>query len=224
MTDITALAIAVIDDSCVVINFIVEWVKNSKAFGADVRVIRTRWVTECAKLKALTDFLRDGFVTGSRFDEMPTLQRTAILGMIRELDILFASYYEAIQKHDLGELSKDHISDATLDMDALFIDETKAIAKSEAKGIQTGTSRVKIALWGLFEKKKILRLISSLERWNDKLMQFMLCCLTFGKQDGLAKPIATFAGRPMPDDALYATLIQGSQPHYWKPNSWFLVF
>jgi len=198
---LTSLAIDIIDDGCVVINFIVEWVKNSRSFGDDVRVIRTRLVTESAKLKALTDFLRHESGTGSRFDDLPISQRTAILGMIRELDVLFTSYHEVIKKHNLGELLKGYTSDATLNVNALFIDETKAIAKSEAKATQIGASRVKVVVWGLFEKKKIMRLISSLEWWSDKLMQFMLCGLTFGKQGGSAKErIATFAGRPVPND------------------------
>jgi len=151
---ITALAIAVIDDGCVVVNFIVQWVTGSKAFGADVRAIKTRFVTQSAKLKAINDFLRSGSATGFNFNEIPVLRRTAILGMVQELEILFASYNQTIQKHDLSELSRGYTRDTTLDVGTLYGDEIKTIAKHEAKAIQTEAGRIKVVLWASSKRKR----------------------------------------------------------------------
>lgn len=177
---VTALAIGILDHAVKIVNFVIEWAQKTRAFGEDVRSMRTRLTTESSQLQTMTSFLREQVGNATRFDAFPEVQRQAIFGMIQEIEVLFASYSEIVAKYKIEELQQGYEAKKKLDISKLSLWPLAKASKEEAKKMYKEASFTKVAAWGLLEKKKVDQLLTSLENWNNKLLRFVICGLTFG--------------------------------------------
>jgi len=169
---IASVGLALIDDAIRVLQYFRVVLADSKSFGSDARTISTRITVETARLQAFREFLNDLAGTTTRFELLPQMHQTAVVGMIQELEILFAAYSACLVKYGLD-----------LNMDAVGgVDAGPEMVRraTMASGqVQLGASRKDKATWGLFKKKNIVAVVQRLEEWNNKLQNFLLCGLCF---------------------------------------------
>ena len=100
--------------------------------------------------------------------------------MTEELEISIFSYSEVIKKYKLEDLQRGYELELGPSFEPLPVGETVAKAAIErSKAIQQKTKKIDKAIWGLFREKKISSLIMTLELWNNKLMNFLLCGIYF---------------------------------------------
>ena len=181
----TGLAISVLTNGQKVIQFLIEWVKTSKQYRDDVRVVQTRLSSQSARLGAFTAFLKQEAAPGSsHYSEMSAIFQRSVSGMIQELELAFDTYQALINKYKIDDLRRGYEAQMSIE-DSDGIAQTKArmvaATKKESETRQKSASYMGAAAWGLFRKKKVVDLIDSVEAWNDKLQNFLLCGLCFGK-------------------------------------------
>ena len=181
----TGLAISVVTNGQRVLEFLIDWVKSSKQYGEDVRVIHTRLTAESARLQAFVAFLKEQLASGiSRYSELSEISQRAISGMVQELELAFDSYMTLVNKYKIEDLQRGYeahmaiVGQVTTSKTAARI---KAAGKEESEAKQKAASHISVSAWGLFRKQKVLELVSTVESWNDKLQNFLLCGLCFGK-------------------------------------------
>ena len=181
------LAIAIVDQSVRVAFFLRDWVQKVKNFGDDIRIVRKNVAIEAARLQSFSNFLKRK--TGddkTRFLLLPEIHQSVILGMIQELEITFFRYFAAIAKYRIEDLERGYEpevgppADKLSDPDALRMEsmELSRITQKKAKIVDKAT-------WGLFKQKKVSQLILTLESWNNKLMNFLICGIYFLEQPEL---------------------------------------
>ena len=175
----TSIGLAAIDSAVKVIQFLRTWAQDAKHMGADVRSFRTRLTCECARLEALSAFLKieDG---GKRLIEtFPNMAQQAVLGMLQELEVLFGQYSTYVADHSIKELQRGYaVSELRSEMSGL---ELAQKGGWEGEEIQKRTSFVTKTEWGLLRKRKIGQLIIDIEEWNSRLMSFVQSGLCLGK-------------------------------------------
>lgn len=169
---IASIGLTLIDDAIRVLQYFRLVLADSKSLGADARKISTQTAVETARLQAFREFLHDPAGTTTRFELLPQMHQTAVVGMIQELDILFAAYSAVVVKYGLD-----------LDVDVVgrvdVAEEMVRRATLTSTQLQLGASWKAKAAWGLFKKKNIEVAVQRLEEWNNKLQNFLLCGLCF---------------------------------------------
>jgi hypothetical protein len=175
------LAISIADHTVSVVLFIKQWVETSKQYGDHVRVMRKHIAIETARLQSFSTFLKQKMPNGTtRFEMLPQLHQAAIIGMIQELEIVFLSYSDIVKKYNVEDLQRGYELESGASLEKLSGGE--ALTKEEkvkSKYTQKKATIFEKAIWGLFRQKKIDALISALEGWNNKLMNFLLCGMYF---------------------------------------------
>ena len=100
--------------------------------------------------------------------------------MIQELEIVFLGYSDIIKKYNLEDLQRGYELESYVTSEKLSGGESLANeGKEKSKVAQKKAKIIDKAVWGLFRQKKISDLISTLETWNNKLMNFLLCGIYF---------------------------------------------
>ncbi|KAG8529892.1 uncharacterized protein KY384_005373 [Bacidia gigantensis] len=180
-----SLALSVLSRGQVIIEFLIEWVRSSKHYGEDVRVIRTRLSTQSARLSAFSAFLEKESKPGvSHFNELSDVFRRSICGMTEELELTFDSYYSLINKYKIEDLQRGFETQMVIDESSGPTKKRTSIvaaSKKESEARQKAASFRNISTWGLFRKKNVFDLINKIESWNDQLQNFLICGLCFGK-------------------------------------------
>jgi hypothetical protein len=177
---VAGVGIQIVDDAVKVIIFIRDIIHDSKHFGEDIRPLRTRTITETARLQAFSGFMKQIDDQGkTRFDSFPLINQKAILGMMLELELLFAGYSKFVREHDINELQRGYEPDLQLKSN---VDTVMEKAGKDSARVQKQASLAEKMFWGIFEKRRILSLLKSLEDWNSRLMGLLLCGLCFGPQ------------------------------------------
>ncbi|KAK3646864.1 hypothetical protein LTR56_008352 [Elasticomyces elasticus] len=172
-----AFALSRVNEVITIVKFIDNCIKDSKAFGKDVRGFHTRITTEVARLNIFQALLNEEDGDVPRFTTLPSVCQDAILGLIQELEVAFASYRTYVNENSLGPLQQFYNSTISLEDQPLQI-EQKATRFSEST--QRDASLTVLALWGLWRKSKLTKLLSELQGWNDQLMNLILCGVCFG--------------------------------------------
>ena len=187
----TGLAISIVTNGQRVLEFLIDWVKSSKQYGEDIRVIQTRLTAESARLQAFVGFLKQQLAPGiSRYSELSEISQRAISGMVQELELAFDSYVTLVNKYKIEDLQRGyeaHMSVVSQEMTSKRAARVKAAGKEGSEAKQKAASHISVSAWGLFRKQKVLELISTVESWNDKLQNFLLCGLCFGKGPRIAE-------------------------------------
>jgi hypothetical protein len=168
-----SLGMAIIDNTCKVLIFLQHVVNDAKAFGSDVRSLRTQIASETARLEAFSTFLKHKTPSGkTKLEQLPVLTKQAILGNLQELGILFGQYTALVAKYGFEELQQDYdiLGDALVE---------EGVAESKER--QKEAKMVDVLAWGLFKKRRVVELADKLALWNNKLMNLLLCGLCFGK-------------------------------------------
>ena len=175
------LAIAIVDDCVSVAFFIKDWVDKAKQFGDDVRIMRKQVATEAARLQSFSSFLKNKTVEDkTRFQMLPETHQAVVVGMIQELEILFFRYSAVIAKYKIEDLQRGYELELGPSADALLNRETLRARGTETTRItQEKAKKIDKAMWGLFKQKNISQVISDLESWNNKLMNFLICGIYF---------------------------------------------
>jgi len=176
-----SFSVAIIDSACKVLVFFHGVVTDTKAFGSDVRSLRTQIVSETARLQAFSSFLKHKSPGGgSQFDRLPDLTKRAILGNVQELEILFGQYTALVAKYGEEELQRGYELNPGPDPNNDIFDAVVEEGITESREMQRGAKMVNVIAWGLFRKKRVVELVDKLASWNDKLMNLLLCGLCLG--------------------------------------------
>jgi len=175
------LAIAAVDTTIKVVLFVRNCVDSAKQYGEDVRMMRKQHASESVRCQMFAHFLKRKMSNGkTRFEMLPKTHQNTIVGMTEELEISIFSYSEVIKKYKLEDLQRGYELEPGPSFEPPLVGETVAKAAIErSKAIQQKTKKIDKAIWGLFREKKISSLIMTLELWNNKLMNFLLCGIYF---------------------------------------------
>ncbi|KIN00702.1 hypothetical protein OIDMADRAFT_29778 [Oidiodendron maius Zn] len=172
------LTIAIIDDGVKVLNFVLKWIDDAKHYGEHVRIFKTRLATEIARLQTLSDFLGQKSDDGVyRFEELPSLSQRAVKGMIQEFQTTLSSYSMLVSRYKIESLQRGYESKGSSKDDALSMHsplDLEAAGAAESKNTQDEASWIRVAAWGLFQKKKIMALIKELTDWNSQLQCLLI--------------------------------------------------
>ena len=176
-----SLAIAIVDECVTVVRFIKDLIQEAKNFGDAIRILRKSVAVEAARLHCLSSFLKRKIVDDkTRFQLLPEVHQSVILGMIQELEIIFFRYSIAIAKYNIKDLQRGYELETGPSAEKLSDSETL-----RAEGVEMGRitqEKAKLidkATWALFKQKKVSQLVSALESWNNKLMNFLICGIYF---------------------------------------------
>ncbi|OCL04809.1 hypothetical protein AOQ84DRAFT_225548 [Glonium stellatum] len=174
-----SFALRVTDDVIKVLTFITGWVQDARHFGGDVHAFRALLASETARLQGFIGFLQESTNSGSRFESLPSINRTAIVWTVEELDMTFSSYAAFVQKHSVEELQRGYESDAHLETNT---GKSVERGKQTVERVQSDTSFGTVTKWGLFGKRKLEKLLRDMEEWNTRLQNLLLCGLCFGSE------------------------------------------
>lgn len=178
-----SLSIAIVDNACKVLIFLRSAINDAKAFGSDIRSLRTQIVSETARLQAFSAFLKHKTPNGkTQFNRLSDLTKRAILGNVQELEILFGQYTALVAKYGVEKLERGYELNLRSDPDSdPFGDALAEEGIAESKGMQKEARMGELLAWSLFRKKKVVELADKLTSWNDKLMRLLLCGVCFGE-------------------------------------------
>ncbi|KAF7553410.1 hypothetical protein G7Z17_g3647 [Cylindrodendrum hubeiense] len=181
----TGLAIEAVNSSIHVLQFTYQLIADARRFGSDVASLRTRLAVETARLQYLSQYLKEkSDSTTPKFEMLPTSVQSAILGLIQELDIQFAAYSNFVAKHKVAELQGGYARSFEHGLNDK-LDEKRSI---EIESLNIGATITDRFTWGLFEKKRVFRLVDGIKEWNDRLMSLLFCGLCFGQKSPPTTP------------------------------------
>ncbi|KAH8882402.1 hypothetical protein GQ53DRAFT_885425 [Thozetella sp. PMI_491] len=186
-------ALESVHSSVLVLQFVAGVVVDARRFGNDVATVRTRLACETARLEYLERYLKektDGATP--RFEKLPELVRSAILGLIQELDIQFAAYSSFVAKHKGEDFQTGYVRSFEHGIDDY-------LARKRRDEVEKANDKVSIAgrlMWGLFEKKRVIMLLDNIEGWNSRLMSLLLCGFCFGADEVDAPPRRDWTNEP----------------------------
>jgi hypothetical protein len=180
-----ALGIQVADSSITVLSFINEVVVNTKHYGDQVTALRSRISAETARVDTFLTYLKNKTPNGQ--PKLATLHascQSAVVCLIQELEVTFAAFASYIQQHDIDALRRGY----ALNIDDDALDKVLDAKLLEIKRTKGNALRLDRLAWSLFQKRKVLRLVDSLQSWNDSLMNVLLCDAVFGPDGVTVRP------------------------------------
>jgi len=164
----TGLALGTVQASISILKFLSRLITGMEDFGDDTPTFQARLLCEVARLEYLSQYLKEG-ADGStpKFETLPSPVQLAIAGLVEELELRFLAYSHLVtQNRDVTVLGK---------------------RKENVKGINKVTISGQPKR-GIFQKKRIIQLLSDTEEWNSRLKNLLLCGLCFGSTSPPATP------------------------------------
>lgn len=185
MGDILAglsIGIQIVDGVLQFLRLLDQIAHSARHFGADVLTTRTRVAAEAARLEAFSVFLKHKPANGSktRFEMLPPLTQRAVVGEIRELELLFGRYAAVVERYGVKELMRGYELDVDPE-DGVFDKVAREKGMGEAKKVQIRAMLRDCVEWGLYRRKAVVGVVNGLTEWNDKLMNLLLCGLSLGE-------------------------------------------
>lgn len=176
-----SLGIQVTETSIKVISFIIDVVVNTKNYGNGVTALRSRISAENARIETFLAYLKQR--TADDKPKLVTLHvscQNAVVLLIQELEVAFAAFSAYMKRHDIDALKRGYVAE----IDEKALDAALDAKVLEIKRIKGDTPRLDRLVWSLFQKRKVLELVNTLEAWNDRLMNVLLCDAVFGPANG----------------------------------------
>lgn len=171
-----SLGIQVTDNAITALKFVHDVIVDVRQYGDQVTTVRTRIQYETARIQYFTQFLKrktqDGKPHLSTFHES---SQSAVFGLIQELETTFAAYIAYVNKHDIQSLRQGYVKSQEKGLDGSLV----LNRLGEAQRITLTIDNWKKLQWGIFEKRRIMKMLNSLEDWSEKTMKLLLCSISF---------------------------------------------
>jgi hypothetical protein len=171
------LGISVTDHAIIVLGFIHDVVVDVKRFGDQVSAVRAQVMYEVARLQTISKYLNHQTPDGAY--QLYTLDpacQSAVLGLVQELEVIFAAYTACVDKHNIAALRQGYAKSLEGGLGGLVLDSRLAEG-ANAQAASTTRERLR---WAIFNKAKITKLLKSLGDWSDRIMNLLLCVVSLG--------------------------------------------